>query len=295
MTQTQPISVAAKRLQPVNRIITQSTGSKAALLAGAVAIGLILYADVLHLAFGVSISAYVLLAILLAATLSSVAGFAFSAICGAFLVHLINGPVKTVELMVVCSIAIQSLSVWAIRDAIDWKSLSAFLIGGALSLPIGVYLLWHVKPRAFAVLMGVFLIGYGSIMLFRKQRTLRRDFGSAGDMLSGLVGGITGGFAGFPGAFVTIWCGLKGWDKKRQRGVFQPFILVMQLLTLATIEVTRAHSHHYDMRSYIEFAYVPAALIGTWFGLGIFGRLSDRQFAIAVNLLLIASGVGLFV
>jgi uncharacterized protein len=214
VTLTQPISVGAKRLQPVNRIITQSTGSKAALLAGAVAIGLILYANVLHLAFGVSISSYVLLAILLAATLSSVAGFAFSAICSAFLVHLINGPVQTVELMVVCSIAIQSLSVWAIRDAIDWKSLSAFLIGGALSLPIGVYLLWHVKPRAFAVLMGVFLIGYGSIMLFRKQRTLRRDFGSAGDMLSGLVGGITGGFAGFPGAFVTIWCGLKGWTRR---------------------------------------------------------------------------------
>jgi hypothetical protein len=64
LTQTQPISVAAKRSQPVNRIITQSTGSKAALLAGAVAIGLILYADVLHLAFGMSISAYVLLAIL---------------------------------------------------------------------------------------------------------------------------------------------------------------------------------------------------------------------------------------
>ncbi len=36
---------------------------------------------------------------------------------------------------------------------------------------------------------------------------------------------ITGGLAGFPGAFVTIWCGLKGWDKAHQRGVYQPFIL----------------------------------------------------------------------
>jgi len=273
---------------------SQDSGLKGILLAGVGAIGLILYAKLMDFAFSMSISVYVLLAILLAATLSSVAGFAFSAICGALLVHLMNGPLQIVELMVVCSIAIQSLSVWAIRDAVEWKSLSTFLIGGILSLPIGVYLLRHVKPHPFALLMGVFLIIYGTIMLFRKPTTLHRNFGKVGDVLSGLVGGITGGFAGFPGAFVTIWCGLKGWDKKQQRGVFQPFILILQVLTLAMIKVTSAHRHHHDPLGYTEFAYVPAALMGTWFGLGIFGRLSDRQFAITVNLLLITSGIGLF-
>ena len=277
-----------------SRLLPQDSGLNGILLAGAGAIGLILYAELMDIVFGMSISVYVLLAILLAATLSSVAGFAFSAICGALLLHLMNGPLQTVELMVVCSIAIQSLSVWAIRDAVEWKSLSAFLIGGILSLPVGVYLLWHVKPRSFALFMGVFLISYGAIMLFRKPTTLRRNFGKVGDLLSGLVGGVTGGFAGFPGAFVTIWCGLKGWDKKKQRGVFQPFILIMQVLTLAMIKASSAHSHHQHPLGYGEFAYVPAALIGTWFGLGIFGRLSDRQFAITVNLLLITSGIGLF-
>jgi len=277
-----------------SRLLPQDSGLNGILLAGAGAIGLILYAELMDIVFGMSISVYVLLAILFAATLSSVAGFAFSAICGALLLHLMNGPLQTVELMVVCSIAIQSLSVWAIRDAVEWKSLSAFLIGGILSLPVGVYLLWHVKPRSFALFMGVFLISYGAIMLFRKPTTLRRNFGKVGDLLSGLVGGVTGGFAGFPGAFVTIWCGLKGWDKKKQRGVFQPFILIMQVLTLAMIKASSAHSHHQHPLGYGEFAYVPAALIGTWFGLGIFGRLSDRQFAITVNLLLITSGIGLF-
>jgi uncharacterized membrane protein YfcA len=40
-------------------------------------------------------------------------------------------------------------------------------------------------------------------------------------------------------------------------------------------------------------AFVPAALLGAWFGLHIFKRLSDRQFEFAVNALLIASGIGL--
>jgi uncharacterized membrane protein YfcA len=44
-----------------------------------------------------------------------------------------------------------------------------------------------------------------------------------------------------------------------------------------------------------SLAFIPAALLGAWFGLRIFKRLSDRQFELAVNLPLIASGGGLIV
>jgi uncharacterized membrane protein YfcA len=41
--------------------------------------------------------------------------------------------------------------------------------------------------------------------------------------------------------------------------------------------------------------FIPAALLGAWLGLRIFKRFSDRQFELAVKVLLIASGVGLIV
>jgi hypothetical protein len=41
------------------------------------------------------------------------------------------------------------------------------------------------------------------------------------------------------------------------------------------------------------FAFVPAALLGAWFGLRIFKRLSDRQFDLIVNGLLIVSSITL--
>ena len=53
----------------------------------------------------------------------------------------------------------------------------------------------------------------------------------------GFLGGLTGGLAGFPGASVTIWCALKGWDKAHQRGVYQPFILCMQPISLLAIQL----------------------------------------------------------
>jgi uncharacterized membrane protein YfcA len=39
--------------------------------------------------------------------------------------------------------------------------------------------------------------------------------------------------------------------------------------------------------------FIPTALLGARFGLRILQRLSDRQFELTVNVLLIVSGIGL--
>jgi uncharacterized membrane protein YfcA len=233
-----------------------------------------------------------LIAVLLAATVSSIAGFAFSALCGALLFHLIDSPVYAVNVMIVCSIAIQLLSVAALRRSIDWRSLPIFLTGGVLGVPVGVYLLLHLQTGAYRNVIGALLIAYGGYLLLRwPVRALQ--MGPLSDACAGFLGGVTGGLAGFPGASVTIWCGLKGWDKARQRGVYQPFILGMQPVTLAAIYLMRPSSPAATPLDWNTLAFVPAALLGAWFGLRIFKRLSDRQFELVVNTLLILSGIGL--
>jgi hypothetical protein len=158
-------------------------------------------------------------AVFVASTLSSIAGFAFSAICGAMLFHLLTKPVQIVQIMLVCSIAIQALSVATLRNAIEWKSLARFLYGGLVGLPLGVYLLTHFASHVYLRCIGIFLIGYGLFMIVRQPpKTIISNV--IGDYVAGFLGGVTGGFAAFPGAFVTIWCGLKGWPKDRQRGVY---------------------------------------------------------------------------
>lgn len=110
---------------------------------------------------------------------------------------------------------------------------------------------------------------------------------------AGFLGGLTGGLAGFPGASVTIWRGLKGWDKARQRAVYQPFILCMQPASLLAIQLTQPDSPTMVRLDWQTLAFIPAALAGAWLGLRIFKRLSDRQFELAVNLLLVLSGISL--
>ena len=233
-----------------------------------------------------------LIAVLLASTASSIAGFAFSALCGAVLFHVMVSPVYTVQVMIVCSIAIQVFSVAALWRSIDWRSLPIFLMGGVLGVPAGVYLLLHLQTSVYRDVIGSLLIVYAGYLLLRRPTQSLRT-GRLADTCAGFLGGLTGGLAGFPGAFVTIWCGLKGWDKAHQRGVYQPFILCMQPVTLLAIYLMRPSSSTAMQLDWKTLAFIPAALLGAWLGLRIFKRLSDRQFELAVNLLLIASGVGL--
>ncbi len=96
-----------------------------------------------------SSSAPALGAVLLASTLSSIAGFAFSAICGVMLLHMMSDPLQVVETMMVCSIAIQSLSVTALWRDIEWRELLTFLAGGTIGLPLGVWLLLNLGHAGF--------------------------------------------------------------------------------------------------------------------------------------------------
>ena len=232
----------------------------------------------------------VMLAIAVASLVSSIAGFAFSAICGAALFHLSRDPVQVVQILITCSIANQAAMTWAARRSIDWPGLSVYLAGGAVGLMIGVWILLHAKRAVYIPALGVFLLVYGTYMRFRRPMVIRRQHGSL-DFAMGVLGGITGGAAGFPGAAVTIWCGMKGWDKARQRALFQPFILIMQVAALVVISLARRPAVGglgFDMN---DLLFVPASLLGTALGLALYQRMSDNQFAVAVNVLLVVSGL----
>ncbi len=235
-------------------------------------------------------SATVMVAICLASVISSIAGFAFSAICGAILFHFHDDPVQIVQIMIVCSIANQASMTWASRHDIAWRGLRVYLLGGAPGLAIGVWILLNMDRGLYAHGFGAALLLYGVYMLVRKPFVVRHP-PVALDLLAGFLGGITGGAAGFPGAFVTIWCGMKGWSKARQRAVFQPFILSMQVAALLAISLLRPAGTGMPGFDIANLLFVPASLAGTWAGLALYGRMSDLQFGRAVNLLLIASGL----
>lgn len=239
-------------------------------------------------------SLWISVAILAASLISSIAGFAFSAICGAMLFHLIDDPVRAVQIMMVCSVGGQSLMVWALRRQIPWRALAVFLSGAAFGLPLGILVLLHAQPALYAQVIGVGIVLYALVMLRRRPIVVRRQ-NVLFDVMVGFLGGVTGGAAAFPGMFVTIWCGFKGWPKEKQRALFQPFILIVQLAAIALMALPGFVSEGRPTFEFAGIAYLPAMLLGSILGMACFHRLSDRQFSLAVNLLLVVSGVSFLV
>jgi uncharacterized membrane protein YfcA len=226
--------------------------------------------------------------IFVAAGLSSTVGFAFSAIAAAMIFHLVSDTVEAVQIMMVASIAIQAYSVAGMWRTISLRACAPFLVGGIATMPAGIYLLLSFRPQAYVFSMGLALALYGAYMLFKQPPSITRG-GVATDMAVGALGGITGPLAAFPGAFVTIWCGMRGWDKVAQRSVYQPYILVLQVLTLGGLSLVSG-------RSVLDghlIAYALPGVAGAYLGLQVFQKLNDVQFRRLVNLALIASGVAL--
>ena len=224
--------------------------------------------------------------IFVAARLSSTVGFAFSAIAAAMIFHLVSDTVEAVQIMMVASIAIQAYSVAGMWRTISWRACAPFLLGGIATMPAGIYLLLNFRPQAYIFSMGLALALYGAYMLFRPPPSIKTG-GVSTDMAVGALGGLTGPLAAFPGAFVTIWCGMRGWDKVAQRSVYQPYILVLQVLTLGGLSLV---SERGVLDGHL-IAFALPGVAGAYLGLQVFQKLTDVQFRRLVNLALILSGI----
>jgi hypothetical protein len=86
-----------------------------------------------------------------------------------------------------------------------------------------------------------------------------------------------------------MWCGMRGLTKESQRSLYQPYILAMQVEALACLHVQAPGAFSIE----IFLLYVPLALVAASAGLAIFRHLSGRQFHLAVNVVLLASGIAL--
>jgi uncharacterized membrane protein YfcA len=239
-------------------------------------------------------ASYLLLstAIFAGAFVSGLAGFAFSAVAGAILLHAFS-PLEAVPLMMACSIGVQASSLWALRRSIQWKGSLALTIGGALGIPIAVYLLQNTDTHALKFGFGVVVALYAGYALFRPVRTRLLHMESrARNALVGFGGGLIGGLTARPGALPTIWCDMQGIPKNQQRGLVQPFIAAMQIFALALM----LSRHSLSSKVLIDFVIsLPALAAGTTLGIMMFGTVNEVAFRRIVLIVLLFSGLALVV
>lgn len=226
-----------------------------------------------------------------AAFVSGAIGFADALIMNSVWLHIMD-PVIAIPLVVTCGIFMHFTPLYKLRSTLDFSRLIPFVVFGLLAAPLGAYALAYASPDGFKKAVAVLLIFYGLWMLFRPGTHIGEIGGKAADSIVGFTGGFMGGFAGLSGLPPTIWSGIRGWPRNTQRGVYQPFVVVIHGLTI----ITFAFKGMITTATLINLAWcIPAIFIGSWLGVKIYPYLNDRLFKQIILGLILLSGVTLLI
>jgi hypothetical protein len=239
------------------------------------------------------------LALILAvsAIMSGLSGFGFSAI-GALCLWLLP-PKLGVPLLMTLSAANQLMSLRQLKADLRplrqwWPSgAGPYLAGGFIGVPFGLAILHSLPAPQLMAIFGAFLVIYAAYSLLKPDGM--RVAGKGGWLapsLVGAAGGVIGGFTAFPGATVIVWSGLRRLPKSETRSIVQPYILGLQLLSLAILAIQ--HPETFDATYWrLLGLMLPIVLPGTLLGVSLYKSLSDVNFRRITFMLLGTSGLGL--
>lgn len=225
----------------------------------------------------------------LAGFVQGLSGFAYGLVALAIWAWVME-PQVAGPIVVFGSLVGQALALPTIRRGFVASRTWPFVAGGMAGIPLGVLALRSIDPAAFKAALGVFLVLWCPAMLALRRAPRIAWGGRWADAASGFGGGVGGGLSGLTGPVPILWASLRGWPPDEQRGVFQPYNLVMHALVMAAYIVSGAVTTEFLP----FFALVaPAMVVPGWLGARLYRRISPVAFRRIVLGLLTASGIAM--
>jgi uncharacterized protein len=238
-----------------------------------------------------TIIALYLVATFLGGFTSGLTGFAAGLVVSGIWLHIIT-PLQTAVLIAAYGVVNQGYGIWKVRHALQWRRILPFVIGGAVGVPLGAYLVTYINPAHLRIGVGALLIAYSTYNLARPRFTPISS-NPAADVGIGALNGLLGGLTGLGGVISTIWVQLGGGPKDAQRAIFQPVLFITMTMTTLTFAAS-GHLFNVDILKLFLLG-LPALLLGLWIGVTLYGKLDDAAFRKAILVLLLISGLSLVV
>ena len=233
-----------------------------------------------------------LLVFLLAAGLSGgfvngLAGFGTALFSLGWLLQVMP-PQQAVAIALICSLVTGVPGVWQVRHSIDRRRLALFILPAFAGIPIGTVLLGLIDTQLLSLLVGGMLLLYGGYFAFRRTLPAIEGNWTLVEAGIGFVGGVLGAMAGLSGALPSMWLALRPWPKAVQRGIMQPFSMV--ILLVATVLLALEGVFTPDVLYNLRFV-LPASMFGAIIGLMLFRRMPDALYPrVLIGLMLISGG-----
>lgn len=235
-----------------------------------------------------------LLASLGAGVVRGFSGFGFSALTVAG-ISMFMAPAAVVPAVLVLEI-LASLIVWlsAVRD-LDRTWLKSLVIGNALMVPVGVFLLAHLDPLMLRLIVGTTLLLTAGGLRWRYGKPLRisRLAQASTGALSGFLNGIAAS-GGVAAALTMTACHVPARALRSTLIIFLAFGSSYTLLWVGVFSQVDAKSVDVFSLETLRWILVlaPGMLLGMYLGRKAFARSNPDGFRLLVlNLLIVISGL----
>ena len=221
-----------------------------------------------------------------AGLVQGISGFAFSMVAMSIWVWAIDPQVAAV-MAVFGGWFGQVISAIRVRRGWYLDLLWPFVVGSAIGIPVGNYLLPMLDPNQFKLVLGSLLVVCCSAMLATSKLPHIKHGGRFADAFVGLLGGVMAPLSGFSGLAPALWCSLRGYSKDAHRAVMQNFNLIVLSATMASnIYLGRLHGGILPRMALVAATLIVPAIWGSKIYIG----MSAQAFRSTVLWLLVFAG-----
>ncbi len=222
----------------------------------------------------------------LAATVSGAAGFGGALLLLPILTNLL-GVKAAVPVLTIAQLWGNASRVWFGRAEIKWRPVIYFIITAIPFSIIGGLLFVDLPKQFILVGIGILLI---AIVILRRLKITRFDFGDKGLLLGGALTGFLSGLAGSAGPLGAAFF----------LGLDLPALsyIASEAVTAIAMHVTKTIVYQkYALVGIQELGYGMllgiGMILGSWTGKKIIEKLSREKFILLVEVLLVISAIQL--
>jgi uncharacterized membrane protein YfcA len=181
-------------------------------------------------------------------------------------------PVKeAAPTAVLASIVIAVFAVIRDRKHIHFSSAKNLLIGTAFGVPFGLLMLRFASESMTKALLGLLLISFSVVSLYRPQLFLLKD--DRFIWIFGFVAGVTGGSYGMNGPPLAIYGASRRWSPAQFRATIQAYFLPASALGMGGYLFSGLWTKNVN---FLFSFSLPAILLGIFAG-NLAGRLMDEE------------------
>ena len=234
---------------------------------------------------------FAIVAVVFAYTLFTLLGFGSALLASAPLASIM--PVANViPLLALLDCAGSVVRAWRNRQEVNVPALRLLLPAMILGQFAGVLLLSMLSASVMALLLGIFVSSYGVLGMLPLKKVHFLSIPGASGVLYGLLGGVLGGAFG-SGGFVYASFLQRNLESRAAFRATQAVLIALStgwrlLLCIVTGLIT-------VKLLLTALLLLPAAYVGTLLGSRIDLHLSRSRLLFLLNILLVASGLGLII